>query len=193
MLILASTSPYRKALLERLNLPFECIAPHVDEQRLEKEPIDAMVQRLSRLKAEAVAKHYPHHFVIGSDQSAEIEGVQLTKPGNYARAYRQLKQLSGKRVQFHTGLCVCHQGQTLCHLDTSTTLFRQLDDSLIHHYLEQEHPYQCAGGIKSEGLGALLIERIDNQDPNALIGLPLLKLVDLLHALHYPFPWQQST
>lgn len=189
MLILASTSPYRKALLAKLNLPFETHAPQVDETRLGNEPIDKMVLRLSQLKAEAVAQNHPDAFVIGSDQSAEMDGVQLTKPGNYEKAYQQLKHLSGKQVRFHTGLCVSHQGRTLCHLDTSITHFRPLNDALIRYYLNEEQPYNCAGGIKSEGLGALLIERIENQDPNALIGLPLLKLVDLLQALDYPFPW----
>ncbi len=114
----------------------------------------------------------------------------LHKPGSYARAFEQLRHLSGRTVTFHTGLCVCHAGLCVETMDRSVTHFRPLDDTLIDWYLKKERPYNCAGAIKSEGLGALLIERIENDDPAALIGLPLLKLVDLLNELNYPFPWQ---
>jgi len=189
MIILASTSPYRRALLERLQLPFRCVAPDIEEHRAAKESVTDMVQRLSREKAAAVADHHPEAYVIGSDQSAEVDGLLLTKPGNYANAFRQLRALSGQTVAFHTGLCIYHQGRYVETLDTSLTHFRQLDEALIHYYLTHEQPYNCAGAIKSEGLGALLIQRIQSDDPNGLIGLPLLKLIDLLVQLDYPFPW----
>lgn len=190
MLILASTSPWRRMLLERLQLPFETASPEVDETPLPEETVAEMVRRLSRAKAEAVARQHPEAFVIGSDQSAEADGMILHKPGSYARAFEQLRHLSGRTVTFHTGLCVCHAGRCVETMDRSVTHFRPLDDTLIDWYLKKERPYNCAGAIKSEGLGALLIERIENDDPAALIGLPLLKLVDLLNELNYPFPWQ---
>lgn len=189
MIILASTSPYRRMLLERLQLPFECIAPNIEEHRHPNESVAEMVRRLSREKAAAVASRYPEAYVIGSDQSAEVNGLLLTKPGSYNKAFKQLQALSGQTVAFHTGLCVYHQGHYAETLDTSLTHFRAFDENLIHYYLEHEQPYNCAGAIKSEGLGALLIQRIENDDPNALIGLPLLKLIDLLAQLNYPFPW----
>jgi len=190
MIILASTSPYRRMLLERLQLPFQCIAPNIEERRIVGESVPDMVLRLSREKAAAVADQHPDAYVIGSDQSAEVDGLLLTKPGNYENAFRQLQALSGQTVAFHTGLCIYHQGHHVETLDISLTHFRHLDEALIRHYLEHEQPYNCAGAIKSEGLGALLIQRIECDDPNGLIGLPLLKLIDLLAQLDYPFPWR---
>ena len=192
MIILASTSPYRRMLLERLQLPFECVSPDIDERRLPNERVPEMVRRLSREKAAAVAAQHPDAYVIGSDQSAEINGLLLTKPGSYDKAFQQLQALSGQTVAFHTGLCIYHQGRYTETLVTSLTRFRTFDEALIRYYLEHEQPYNCAGAIKSEGLGALLIQRIENDDPNALIGLPLLKLIDLLEELDYPFPWQAA-
>ncbi len=190
MLILASTSPYRRMLLEKLQLPFECIAPQVDETPQPDEPIETLVQRLSEAKARAIAEQYPHAWVIGSDQSAAVGQHPLTKPGNRERARNQLKQLSGQRVAFHTGLSVCHGGRCLTTLDTTWTQFRTLHDTLIDYYLAHETPWNCAGAIKSEGLGIILMSAIENDDPNALIGLPLIKLIDLLTELDYPFPWR---
>ena len=190
MLILASTSPYRRMLLEKLQLPFQCVAPDVDETRRADEPIEALVQRLSEAKARAVAARHPDAWVIGSDQSAAVDGAQLTKPGTRENARRQLERLSGRRVAFHTGLSVCHGGRCLTTLDTTWTQFRTLDDRLIDHYLNHEKPWNCAGAIKSEGLGILLMSAIESDDPNALIGLPLIKLTDLLEQLDYPFPWR---
>ncbi|SIN84156.1 septum formation protein [Sulfurivirga caldicuralii] len=193
MLILASTSPYRRALLEKLQLPFECMAPQVDETPAADEPIEQLVQRLSEAKARAIATNHPNAWVIGSDQSATVAGQQLVKPGTRGRARQQLKLLSGQRVAFHTGLSVCHGDHCLTTLDTTWTQFRTLDDALIDYYLDHEQPWNCAGAIKSEGLGIILIKRIENDDPNALIGLPLIKLIDLLSALDYPFPWKRDT
>ena len=192
MLILASTSPYRRQLLKKLQLPFECAAPEVDETPLPDEPIEAMVQRLSEAKARAIAARHPDAWVIGSDQSVAVEGKPLTKPGNRARAHAQLKQLSGQRVAFHTGLSVCRGGQCLTTVETAWTQFRMLDDTLIDYYLEHEEPWNCVGAIKSEGLGIILMSAIENNDPNTLIGLPLIRLIDLLAALDYPFPWYPS-
>ncbi len=189
MLILASTSPYRRMLLERLRLPFQCVAPDIEERRIAGESVSDMVLRLSREKAAAVAAENPDAWVIGSDQSAEIDGRLLTKPGNHENAFRQLQALSVRTVAFHTGLCVYHQGSHTETMDTSLTHFRPFDETLIEYYLRHEQPYDCAGAIKSEGLGALLIQRIESDDPNGLIGLPLLKLIDLLARLDYPFPW----
>ncbi len=192
MLILASTSPYRRMLLQKLQLPFECMAPEVNETPRADEPLETMVQRLSEAKARAIAAQYPHAWVIGSDQSAAVDGQQLTKPGTRERARRQLQLLSGQRVAFHTGLSVCHGDHCQTTLDTTWTQFRTLDDALIDYYLAHEQPWNCAGAIKSEGLGIILMKSIESDDPNALIGLPLIKLIDLLSALNYPFPWQAN-
>ena len=192
MLILASTSPYRRQMLERLKLSFRCEAPHIDETPLPDETIPHLVERLSREKARAVARKHPDAWVIGSDQSAMVDGLQLSKPGDYDTAFRQLKKLSGRTVAFHTGLCVCHNGRCETTMDVTETVFRPLSDALIHYYLTQEAPFNCAGGIKSEGLGILLLKAVRNEDPSALIGLPLIRLIDLLEKLNYPFPWQPT-
>ena len=182
-LILASTSPYRKALLERLQVDFQCAAPDVDESPLAGESVENVVARLAKLKAEAVAATHPDTLIIGSDQSAVLEGEILTKSGNFDNAVRQLKKASGKRIVFQTGLCLLNSAsgniQTAC--VPYTVVFKPLTQAMIEHYVKKEQPYNCAGSFKSEGLGIALFERFEGEDPNALIGLPLIKLVEMLN------------
>jgi len=181
-LILASTSPFRKQLLERLQLPFDTAAPDVDETPLADEPIDAMVMRLAETKARAVAAAQPDALIIGSDQSAVLNGQVLGKSGGFERAFQQLREASGQKIVFHTGLCLLNTRTDQAQLASVpyTVVFRQLNDAQIRHYLEREQPYNCAGSFKSEALGIALFERFEGEDPNALVGLPLIKLVDML-------------
>jgi 7-methyl-GTP pyrophosphatase len=182
-LVLASTSPYRRALLERLGVPFSVAAPEVPEERLHGEAADAMAARLARAKAHTVAPAFPRALIIGADQVAECEGGFLGKPGDHARAAEQLRALSGREAVFHTALCVHNSDNraTLDRIVPSRVRFRTLSDPLIERYLRRDRPYDCAGSAKAEGLGIALIERIDSDDPTALIGLPLIALVGLLH------------
>ncbi len=181
-LVLASTSPYRKTLLDRLQVDYSCDSPEIDEAPLAGESIEDMVVRLATSKAEAVAGRHPHALIIGSDQSAELDGKALTKPGNFDNAMTQLRQASGRRIVFHTGLCVLNSDtghvQTAC--VPYTVVFRTLSDEMIEQYLHKEQPYNCAGSFKSEGLGIALFEKFEGEDPNALIGLPLIKLASML-------------
>lgn len=181
-LILASTSPYRRALLSRLGLAFTTLAPRIEETRLEGESAPAMVQRLARAKAYAIAQDHPSAWVIGSDQCAVREGTILGKPGDHARAVAQLTAASGREVIFHTGLCLMNLAQGFEHtLEVPFTVrFRELSPSEIEHYLCREQPYDCAGSFKSEGLGIALFEALEGEDPTALIGLPLIALCRLL-------------
>lgn len=182
-LVLASTSPFRKQLLDKLHLEYVTDAPDIDESPLVDESIEEMVVRLSEAKARAVAERHPDSLIIGSDQSAELDGTPLTKPGGFDRAFQQLKQASGKKIIFHTGLCLYNSRngavQTSC--IPYTVVFKTLTDEQITHYLEKEEPYNCAGSFKSEGLGIALFERFEGEDPNALIGLPLIQLVEMLN------------
>ena len=181
-LILASSSPYRRALLERLQLEFGCDSPDIDESPLAGESVETMVVRLARLKAEMVAPRHPDALIIGSDQSAALEGEILTKSGNYDNAVGQLRRASGRRIVFQTGLCLLNTRTG--HLQTAcvpyTVVFKTLTDAMIEHYLEKEQPYNCAGSFRSEGLGIALFERFEGDDPNALIGLPLIRLIEML-------------
>ncbi|MCK9532057.1 MAG: Maf family nucleotide pyrophosphatase [Gammaproteobacteria bacterium] len=181
-LVLASTSPYRRELLARLGLPFQVAAPEVDEGALPGESPDALVRRLAEAKARAVAAKHPGALVIGSDQVAVLEGQVLGKPGDHARATAQLRAASGKAVQFLTGLCLFdgRNGTVQVDLVPFGVVFRVLSDAQIEGYLAREQPYNCAGSFKSEGLGIALFERLEGDDPNALIGLPLIRLVDML-------------
>src|SRR5215831_12012557 len=181
-IVLASTSRYRRGLLERLGLPFEVADPGVDEQRRAGEPPETMARRLAEAKALAVAKRFPDALIIGCDQVADCDGEILGKPGTHANAVRQLRALSGRTALFHTAVCVHNAkgGSTQVRLVPCRVSFRKLDDAAIERYLEKEQPYDCAGSAKSEGLGIALIARIEGDDPNALIGLPLIALVDLL-------------
>ena len=181
-IVLGSTSPFRKALLERLQIDFECDSPDIDESPLEDEIVESMVTRLAIAKAEAISHRHPNALIIGSDQSALLNNKVLNKPGNFENAHRQLTQASGKRVIFQTGLCLLNTSngnmQSAC--VPYTVVFKQLTDKMITDYLHKEEPYNCAGSFKSEALGIALFERFEGDDPNALIGLPLIKLVDFL-------------
>lgn len=183
-LVLASSSPYRREILAKLGLPFACAAPEIDESPLPDEPAERMVVRLAENKARALAKRFPNHLIIGSDQSAVLDDRVMGKPGCRERAMEQLRAASGKTVAFYTGLCVLNSasGDSLCDLDVTRVTFRVLDERQIAGYVERERPYDCAGGFKSEGLGVALFERIETEDPNALIGLPLIRLIRLLEA-----------
>lgn len=183
-LILGSTSPFRKELLERLQIDFSCISPDVDETHLESESIEDMVMRLSELKAAAVAEQIKGQdaLIIGSDQSAILNGKPLTKPGNFETAVKQLAHASGQSIVFLTGLCLLNtqtgKKQTIC--EPYTVVFKKLSAQTIERYLKKEEPYNCAGSFKSEGLGIALFEKFEGEDPNSLIGLPLIKLVGML-------------
>lgn len=183
-LVLASTSIYRRELLRRLQIAFEVANPGADESPLPGETPGATATRLSRNKARAVAARYPDAMIIGSDQVAVIDGVELGKPGNYENARRQLQLVSGKSVAFHTAVSLFNSGTGSMQTRVVSTLvkFRLLTDAQIERYLAKEQPYHCAGSAKCEGLGIALIERMEGDDPNALIGLPLIALVEMLTA-----------
>jgi septum formation protein len=194
-LILASTSRYRRSLLERLGLPFSCVAPGVDEAALSNEPGMALVARLARAKAAAVASQHPQAWVIGSDQVALLvedggEETILGKPGTAARCIQQLEQCSGKTLSFITGVAVVQHGSGAGRefIDITRVRYRQLDRATIERYVERERPFDCAGGFKSEALGITLCESIDSTDPTGLIGLPLIRLSALLREAGYPLP-----
>ncbi|AZQ84680.1 septum formation inhibitor Maf [Colwellia sp. Arc7-635] len=181
-LILGSTSPFRKEILAKLNLEFECAKPNIDETALENESPIELVKRLAIEKAKAVAVEFPDALIIGSDQVAMCDGDILGKPHNFENAVKQLTKFSNKTVAFYTGLCVYDSG-----LDYTTALiepflvhFNELSRSDIENYLHAEQPYNCAGSFKSEGLGICLFKKLEGDDPNTLIGLPLIKLVELL-------------
>ena len=185
-LILGSTSPFRKELLERLQIEFSCASPDIDETPVDGETIEQMVIRLSELKAEAIAEQIKDNdedaLIIGSDQSAVLNGKPLTKPGNFENAVKQLSEASGQRIVFQTGLCLLNtrtgKKQTIC--EPYTVAFKKLSTEMIERYLVKEEPYNCAGSFKSEGLGIALFEKFEGEDPNSLIGLPLIKLVSML-------------
>jgi len=184
LLILGSTSVYRRELLQRLRLPFEVVSPQVDETPSDGEAPQALAQRLALAKANAVALLHPRAIVIGSDQVADLDGEPLGKPGIHANAVRQLQRMRGRTVVFQTAVAVvCHEsgfaGQALAQVMVG---FRQFSDQAIEDYLQAEQPYDCAGSAKSEGLGIALLEVIDNQDPTALVGLPLIHTCRLLRA-----------
>lgn len=181
-IILASTSPYRRRLLERLQLRFRCIPPEIDEATLPGESSAALAQRLARLKARAVADRYPSAVVIGSDQVASIGGYILGKPGNFDNAAAQLRRSSGRVVQFYTAVAiVClDRGLERFHVEPFSVSFRTLNDIQIANYLHREQPYDCAGSFKVEGLGIALFEGLSGNDPTSLEGLPLVTLTDLL-------------
>jgi len=184
-LVLASSSPFRRELLRRLGLTFLCDNPDVDESRLADEPAEALVQRLALAKAQAVAQRHPGSLVIGSDQVAVLEdGSILGKPGSAERAAEQLLQASGSSVTFLTGLCLynaANGSHQLC-CEPFQVHFRELSRAAIESYIKKEQPFNCAGSFKSEGLGITLFRRLQGDDPNALIGLPLIRLTDMLAA-----------
>ena len=182
-LVLASTSPFRRELLQRLGVTFETLAPDVDETRRQGETPEALVLRLSEAKARAGASQYPDALIIGSDQVAVCGDEVLGKPGNHAAACVQLRRLAGQRVSFLTGLCLYDAASdtVLVDLIPYQVVFRRLTDQQIDRYLKIEQPYNCAGSFKSEGLGISLFESMHGEDPNALIGLPLIRLTSWLN------------
>ena len=184
-LILASSSIYRQELLNRLRLPFTAISPAIDESPRPGELPAITAQRLAAEKTRALAHRHPNALIIGSDQVAVLGQVRLGKPGDHATAVKQLQAASGKSVFFHTALCVLdsESGQSQASVATNEVKFRVLTNEQIERYLSAEKPYDCAGSAKSEGLGIALIEHIRGDDPNALIGLPLIQLVTTLHKL----------
>ena len=181
-LVLASTSPFRKELLRRLGLPFSTAAPDTDESPQPDEPPRSLVQRLAQEKAKTVAAQYPQALVIGSDQVACLDGHILGKPGNRENAIAQLAAMSGKAVSFHTGLCLYNSksGSTQVLCEDFLVHFRNLGSEQIERYVNAEKPFNCAGSFKSEGLGITLFHKLEGDDPNALIGLPLIRLVEML-------------
>lgn len=183
-LILASTSLYRRELLGRLRIPFEVAAPRVDETPLPGEAPRALALRLALAKAQAVAVQFPQAVVIGSDQVADLEGQPLGKPGQHDRAVAQLQSMRGRVVIFQTAVSVVCQASGFAdtQLASVKVQFRELSDAEIEAYLQAEEPYDCAGSAKSEGLGIALLDQIDNDDPTALVGLPLIRTCQMIRA-----------
>ena len=181
-LVLASTSPFRRAILEKLGLPFETRAPQADETRLADETPEQLVRRLSESKARTVAGDFPDALIIGSDQVAVIDDEILGKPGTHENAVAQLQRASGRTVRFFTGLCLLNAATGNCQLEVVPfdVVFRKLSEAQIENYLQKEKPYNCAGSFKSEALGIALFEKLRGDDPNTLMGLPLIRLVRML-------------
>lgn len=179
-LILASTSPYRRELLERLRLPFTVASPGVDESPLPHEPPAQLAARLARAKALAVSQQHPRAVVIGSDQVADLDGEPLGKPGSHERAREQLQRMRGRRVHFHTAVAVARDSEVAEDLALVTVLLRDCSDAEIERYLQLEQPYDCAGSAKVETLGIALLAAVESDDPTALIGLPLIRTCALL-------------
>ena len=183
-LILGSTSPYRRELLGRLRLAFEIVAPGIDETPFAGEPPRQLACRLAMAKARAVAALHPEAIVIGSDQVADLDGMALGKPGDHDAAAIQLQRMRGKSVVFQTAVAVVCKAQKFAQMDLAQVKvkFRELTDAEIEAYLQAEQPYDCAGSAKSEGLGIALLDSIDNDDPTALVGLPLIRTCQMLRS-----------
>lgn len=179
-LILASTSRYRRELLERLALPFSVERPEVDETPLPNERCEALAVRLAHAKAWAVAQNHSEAWVIGSDQVAELDGAPIGKPGNRENARRQLRSMRGRTVVFHTGLCLLAHGRAQEAVVPTRVTFRELGDDEIERYLDREPAFDCAGSAKSEALGISLLSGLAGDDPTALVGLPLIALAAML-------------
>ena len=183
-LILASTSPYRRELLERLRIPFEAHSPGTDETPRPGETPAALAERLSLAKARALASRFPDAVVIGADQVADVDGVAIGKPGDHARAVEQLRAMSGRTIVFQTALAVVREATGFAQVQRApvSVRFRTLSDAEIEFYLRTEQPYDCAGSAKCETLGIALLDAIDSDDPTALVGLPLIRTAALLRA-----------
>lgn len=181
-ILLASSSTYRRQLLDKLGLYFDHTSPDIDEAPRPNESAYALAERLSIAKAEILSASHPGHLIIGSDQVVELDGQLLGKPGNHANAIDQLSRCSGKTVTFYTGICLrnTNTGRNQYQCDTYAVTFRQLTPLQIERYVTQETPYDCAGSFKSEGLGISLFTAIKGDDPNSLVGLPLIKLTQML-------------
>lgn len=182
-IILASSSIYRRELLQKLQIPFSCVSPKVDESPLADEKPHQTALRLAQDKAKKVADEYPHALVIGCDQVATLDNIPLGKPLNHQNATKQLQLMRGREVTFYSALCLLNASNGHLQVDVVPTLvkFRAYSDAEIESYLAKDQPYQCAGSAKSEGLGIVLIERMLGEDPNALVGLPLIKLISMLN------------
>lgn len=189
-IILASSSPYRKALLERLKLSFTVESPDIDEQHKKGESIQEYVSRLAEEKSFAVASGHAGAIVIGSDQALEYDGKILGKPGSFEKAKQQLQSLSSKKITFYTGLCVTNTSTNQSEKDVISyhVYFRELNESAINNYLSLEQPYDCAGSFKSEKLGISLVSKMEGDDPTALIGLPLIRLSEMLRSQGVDLP-----
>lgn len=187
-LVLASTSPFRRAILQKLEIPFETFSPSIDESMRVDEIPEQLVARLAEEKAKAAKVEFSDALIIGSDQVAVVDGQILGKPGNHETAVNQLRRNSGKRVSFLTGLCLYNtlSQRTQVEVVPFNVIFRQLTDQQIENYLLKEQPYNCAGSFKSEGLGIALFERLEGDDPNTLIGLPLIRLIHMLESEGFP-------
>lgn len=186
-LVLASSSPFRKMLLERLLVPFETINPDIDETPMIGETPLQLVKRLAVEKAQAVASDYPNSLIIGSDQVA-MHGEEIVgKPHTHERAVSQLRSASGKEIKLFTGLALINSETKTLQADVIpfTVYFKQLSEEVIENYLRKEEPYNCAGSVRAEGLGIALLKRFEGDDPNALIGLPLIRLISMLEKEHY--------
>lgn len=181
-LVLASSSPYRRALLQRLGLPFEHMAPDINETPQANESARELTRRLALEKAQALRQQFPEHLIIGSDQVLILDGQPTSKPGNHSAACEQLRRCSGRTVEFITSLCVLNSrsGNYQLASEVFQVTFRQLDADSIERYLRREQPYDCAGSFKAEGLGITLFRSMHGDDPNSLIGLPLIRLCDML-------------
>jgi septum formation protein len=181
-IVLGSSSPFRKSLLEKLDLSFDCDSPDIDETPMKDEHPGDMVARLAKEKANAIAERHPQSIIIASDQCATLDGEIIGKPGDHDNAVAQLKKASGRTVTFYTSLCVFNAGTNQYEetVEPFYVYFRELTDDQITTYLEKEEPYNCAGSFKSEGLGIALFDRLEGNDPNTLIGLPLIQLVRML-------------
>ena len=184
ILVLASTSPYRKALLERLAVAFTVDSPGVDEICREHETADQLVERLSIEKAQAVRARHAASLIIGSDQVAVRDGCIVGKPGNHENNVTQLAKVSGRRLEFRTGVCLLNSatGRVQCEVVPFAVVFRRLSPAQIESYVSKERPFDCAGGFRAEGLGLALFQSMQGDDPTALMGLPLITLVRLLHS-----------
>ncbi|MEG3753826.1 Maf family protein [Psychromonas arctica] len=181
-LVLASTSPFRKQLLEKLHIDFSTANPQVNEDELPGETAIQLVERLAIAKAKAVTSDFPNALIIGSDQVCLNNGHILGKPGNFDNAFKQLKAASGQHVTFYTGLALVNSvtGEVQSLVEPYDVYFRELSDEMITNYLHKEEPYNCAGSFKSEGFGISLFSRFEGKDPNSLIGLPLISLIEML-------------
>lgn len=181
-LVLASSSPFRRQILDKLNLDYECCSPNIDESTRDNEHATALVERLAIAKTHAVVKEYDNALIIGSDQVAVINNQIVGKPHTHDNAVNQLRAASGNRITFYTGLALFNSKTGAIQSDVVpfTVHFRSLNDTMIEHYLRTEQPYNCAGSFKSESLGIALFEKLEGDDPNTLIGLPLIRLIQML-------------
>ncbi|MDE0310247.1 MAG: Maf family protein [Acidiferrobacterales bacterium] len=185
-LVLASSSAARHAVLSKLKLDFETLAPSIDETRLAQEPPVDLVKRLSWQKAKSVSDRFDRHLIIGSDQVAVVDGEVTGKPADRDDAIRQLKRASGRNVTLYTGLALFNSESDRLQVDVLPyrVRFRELTESMILHYIDKDQPFDCGGSLRSEGLGVALLEEFDGNDPNILLGLPLIRLIDMLAVEH---------